>query len=47
MKKRGLASPDEADALAMTFAEMVLLPQQGMARGAARAKTQYDVLNRR
>lgn len=47
MKKRGLSSPDEADALAMTFAEMVLMPQQGVLRGAARAKTTYDVLNRR
>lgn len=47
MKKRGLASPDEADALAMTFAEMVLMPQQGALRGAARAKTTYDVLQRR
>jgi hypothetical protein len=30
MKKRGLRSPDLADALSLTFAEHVVVPHQGM-----------------
>ncbi len=40
MKKRGLPSPNRADALALTFA--VRLAPQGVARPAA-AKTEYDI----
>jgi hypothetical protein len=41
IKKRGLRSPDEADALALTFAFPVK-PQEPM---RSRAQTDYDVLN--
>ena len=49
MKKRGLASPDCADALAMTFARPVALPESRLhARGRepAMAETEYDVFGR-
>jgi hypothetical protein len=44
MKKRGVASPDNADALALTFAAPVAAPDvSGMARPAM-ARAEYDVL---
>lgn len=48
MKKRGLASPDDADALALTFAEPVQRRDMKTSRGAlargGRAATDYSVL---
>ena len=32
MKKRGLSSPDKADALALTFADIILEPSKAMIR---------------
>jgi len=49
MKKRGLASPDAADALAHTFARPVALPESKLhARGRepAMAETDYDLFQR-
>jgi phage terminase large subunit len=42
MKKRGLASPDKADALALTFAMPVALPDRNRKRGILHAKTEDD-----
>jgi hypothetical protein len=47
MKKRGLASPDNADALALTFAEPVLRAQDGRRGieglgGGSRIVSEYD-----
>lgn len=48
MKKRGLASPDLGDGLALTFAEPVFVPTElelASNRPLNRAETEYDVLN--
>ena len=47
MKKRGLHSPDKADALALTFAEPVEIRSAPRGIGGGGAKVKYDVLNRR
>jgi len=47
MKKRGLSSPDKADALALTFASPVALKPQGGVWSQPQVKVKYDVLNRR
>lgn len=47
LKKRGFASPDLADALAMTFAEPVAIPSVQVLPGEKRVKTKYDPLKRR
>lgn len=44
MKKRGLPSPDCADALALTFAERVLPKHFAAMHRARKAKTEYNVL---
>lgn len=41
MKARGCASPDEADSLAMTFAEHISSKKMG--RGSTMAETEYDL----
>ena len=46
MKKRGLSSPDKADALALTFASPVALKPQGGVWSQPQVKVKYDVLNR-
>lgn len=46
MKKRGLSSPDEADALALTFAQPVQRRDTNLSRHRyrqARARTEYDI----
>lgn len=44
MKKRGLASPDLADALALTFAEPVIAQDVNRAYTSQQANTEYDYL---
>ncbi len=43
IKKRGLASPDGGDALALTFAEPVFIRKQVMGGGSDKVKTDYDI----
>ena len=50
MKKRGLASPDDGDALALTFAEPVSRMDSNTARRMNRmrgmvAESSYDIFN--
>jgi hypothetical protein len=46
MSKRGLASPDDADALALTFSEPIARADLALRRRrAAPAKTEYAILS--
>lgn len=47
MKKRGIASPDNADALALTFAYPVAKKDLSILNRTTRAKTAYNPLDRR
>ena len=47
MKKRGLSSPDKADALALTFASPVAIRPTTPLMAVPSVRVKYDVLNRR